>query len=198
MDKEIEIIEKPDWVSWENVKQCLFESHSANRAKGINMANYQWPVEKIKDSVGDNGVMLVALDGEKVVGTAAIIEKKGHWWYASGKYAYMGYAGVLPAYTGYGLYRKLTEKREEIARVRGYEVMVFDTHRNDKKIQSIAKKNGFRYVRFFRAVSLDHYNVVLAKWLNGCPYSKTFCNIKYFVSRIRTIICTPKKKRNEQ
>ena len=194
MDNKIQIVEKPEWVSWEDIKQCLFEAHAANRGKGINMANHQWPAEKIKESIGDKGILLVALDGEKVVGTAAIIEKFGKRWYAQGRYAYMGFAGVLPAYNGYGLYRRLTEKREKIARSKGFEVLVFDTHKNNKKVQSIAKKNGYKFVRFFRAVSNDHYNVVMAKWPNGCPYSSFYCWMKYQVSKLYTIMRFPLKK----
>lgn len=191
----IQIVEKPDWVSWEDIKQCLFEAHSANRKKGINMANHQWPTEKIKDSVGDNGIMLVALDEEKVVGTAAIIEKNKKRWYTQGRYAYMGYAGVLPAYNGKGLYRRFTEKREEIARLRGFEVLVFDTHENNKTVQSIALKNGYRYVRYFRAASMDHYNVVMAKWPNGCPYSSFYCWMKFHISKIQALMRSPLKKK---
>ena len=91
-DRSIQIIEKPDWVSWDDIKQCLFEAHSVNRAKGINMDHYQWPTEKIKESLGENGFMLVALDGDKVVGTAGIGEKFGNKWYSKGRYAYMCFA----------------------------------------------------------------------------------------------------------
>ena len=72
MGNSIQVVEKPDWVSWDDIKQCLYEAHSVNRSKGINMAHYQWPAEKIKESLGENGFMLVALDGNKLVGTAGI------------------------------------------------------------------------------------------------------------------------------
>lgn len=192
MDSNIQIIEKPDWVSWDEIKECLVEAHAANRAKGINMAHYQWPVEKIKDSIGENGVVLIALDGEKVVATAAIVEKFGKTWYANGRYAYMCYAGVLPEYNGRGLYHLLTKKREEIARLKRFETIVFDTHSDNKRIQTIALCNGYRFVRLFRAASKDHYSVVMVKWLNGSPYSSFYCKVRYAVSclkaRMRAIV----------
>jgi hypothetical protein len=113
MNSDIKIIEKPDWVSWEDIKQCLYEAHSVNRAKGINMAHYQWPAEKIKESLGEKGFMLLALDGDKLVGTAGIGEKIGKNWYANGRYAYECFASVLPEYAGKGIYKMLEIRREE-------------------------------------------------------------------------------------
>lgn len=188
MNSSITIVEKPDWVSWEDIKQCLVDAHAINRAAGINMTHYQWPAEKIKDSVENNGTMLVALDGEKVVGTAAIVNKQGRNWYVPGQYAYMCYAAVLPEYSGQGIYKALIKKREEIAREKHFDILLLDTHYENKRIQEIAKKNDYRYVQFLRARSKDHYSVVMVKWLSGCPYSRLFCFWKYTVSKIKTII----------
>lgn len=190
MNKDIQIIEKPDWVSWDDIKQCLTEAHAANRAKGINMAHYQWPAEKIKDSLGEHGVMLVALDDKKVVGMAAIGEKFGKVWYADGRYAYMCFAGVLPEYCGQGVYKALVEKREQIAKADNYKILVLDTHSDNLKIQKTAIDNGYKFVRFFRASSKDHYSVVMAKWLYGCPYSKLYCKWKFLVSKLKTLLLT--------
>ena len=197
MEQGIQIVERPEWISWDDIKQCLYEAHAVNREKGINMANYQWPAERIKDYIGDNGVVLVALDGNKVIGTATIAEKHGSRWYMGGRYAYMCYAGVLPSYKGLGVYRSLVKKREEIARSMEYEVLVFDTHLNNKKVQSIALNNGYKYVRFFRAASKDHYSVVMAKWLKRCPYSSFYCWIKYHISKLMTEIRLPLIKEHE-
>lgn len=190
MSSGINIIEKPDWVSWDDIKQCLKDSHSVNRAKGINMTHYQWPAIKIKESLGENGFMLVALDGKKLVGTAGVGEKSGKSWYANGRYGYMCFAGVLPEYSGCGIYRALVNRREEIAKSRNYQILVFDTHCKNKKVQKIALKNGYRYVRFFQAQSRDHYSVVMAKWLNGCPYTKFYCCYRYLKSKLKVLLVT--------
>lgn len=186
---EIIIQEKPDWVSWDDIKQCLTKAHSENRAKGVNMTHYQWPAEKIKASLGDRGVMLVALDGDILVGTAAFCEKQGNKWYNIGRYAHLGYAGVLPEYRGYGIYKLLINRREETAKEFGFSVIVFDTHSRNTRVQEIAKKNGYRYVRFFRAQSGDHFNVTMAKWLGGKKFSdyhinKCYC-LSWLLSRLK-------------
>lgn len=188
--EKIQIIEKPDWVSWDDIKQCLYEAHASNRDKGIYMAHYQWPVEKMVEAIGENGKMFVALDGKKLMGVAAVCEKTGNSWYAKGKYAYMGFAGVLPECKGRGVYNEMIKVREEFVKCHSYKVMVFDTHQNNKLVQKVALKNGYRYVSFFQAASKDHYCVIMAKWLDGCPYSKFYCETKYLVGKMKTLLIT--------
>lgn len=186
MKNNIQIQEKPDWLSWDDIKQCLFEAHAINREKGINMANYQWPAEKIKEYVGDNGIMFVALDGDKLVGTAALAEKQGYHWYTKGKCGYLCFACVIPSYSGLGIYHSLLKKREDFARTQNFDVLYYDTHCKNEKILSFGEKNGFRKVRYFQTKSKDHYSIVMTKWLNGCPYSKFYCWWKYSVSKVKT------------
>lgn len=183
MASQIQIIEKPDWISWEDIKQCLVAAHATNRNNGVNMEKYQWPVDKIRQSIGMNGVILVALDGGKVIGSAAVGEKKDKKWYAKNGYAYMCLACVLPEYRGQGIYKKLIQLREDAAKVRGYDVLVLDTHKDNKKIQNIAKLNNYRKVGYFR--TKDHYNVVMAKWQTGCPYPEIYCRFRFYLSWIR-------------
>lgn len=194
MESNIQIVEKPDWVTWDDIKQCLFEAHAQNRAKGINMAHYQWPVERIKDSLGEKGVVLVALDGKRLIGTAAIGDKIGKTWYTRGPYAYICFDAVIPEYSGKGIFKLLDSKREQLAKNLGYRTLVFDTHSNNFHRQEIALKNGFRLVRFFRASSKDHYSVVMAKWLDGCPYSSFYCWIKFQLSKFQALMRTSLKK----
>jgi len=196
--EDIVIQEKPDWVSWEDIKECLYNAHAVNRAKGINMTHYLWPVEKIQKSLGNNGVMFVALDDKRVVGTAAIAEKSGNAWYNHGRYAYMCFAGVLSEYNDRGIYKALVCKREVYAQKKGFHVLQLDTHKQNKHLQKIALKNGYRYVRFFLASSNDHYSVVMVKWLNGCPYSNIFCWGKYQWSKLKTIVRTKVSHFKEQ
>ena len=188
MNSVIKIIEKPEWVSWKDIKQCLYEAHSVNRAKGINMTHYQWPANQIKESLGENGFMFVALEGDKVVGTAGIGEKYGDKWYMNGRYAYECFASVLPEYSGKGIYKMLEIKREEKAKEYGYNVLIFDTHSKNTHRIDIALRNGFRLVRFFRASSNDHYSVVMAKWLRGKSYSHGYCIYRYQISMWKTLV----------
>ena len=188
MNNNIQIVEKPDWISWDDIKKCLFDAHIINREKDINMANLQWPAEKIKESIGDNGVMFVALDGDKLVGTAALVEKKSYHWYSKGKCGYLCFACVIPSYNGLGIYHSLLKKREEIAKTQDFDVLYYDTHCKNEKIISYGEKNGYRKVRFFLTKSKDHHSIVMAKWLKDCPYSKLYCWWKCSISKVKAML----------
>ena len=177
MGEDIQIIEKPEWVSWDEIHEVLVEAHALNRARGINMRKPSLPGEEIKKEIGDDGIMLVALDGEKVVGTAALLVKKKKSWYNDGDYGYLCFAAVLPDYYGKGIYKRLSQKREEIARAKGLDKLFFDTHHNNYHVININKENGFKCVDI--RVLPDHWNVVLFKWLDGCPYTDAYCKYEF-------------------
>lgn len=181
----IQIIEKPDWVSWDDIKQCLYEAHAPNREKGINMTRYQWPANKIKEYVETKGYMLVAMRDEMVIGTAAIVEKVGKKWYATGHYASICFDSVKTGYIGLGVFKKLDTKREEIARKHNLNILVFDTNVENIHRQEIAIRNGYRYVSYTHPN--DHYNVVMAKWLDGCPFSSYYCMFRFYWSKVKLI-----------
>lgn len=181
----IEVLEKPENVSWEAIRECVFAAHSENRQKGILMSHYLWSAEKIKNYIGDRGKTFVAMDDGHLVATASFIEKAGGPWYAQEPYAFLCLAGILPEYRGRGIYKQLMDRREREALEIGYKVLVFDTNKNNRRVQELAIKDGFRYVNYTLTVTRDHFNVVLAKWPNGCPYSSTYCNVRFFFSKIK-------------
>ena len=178
----IQIVEKPEWVSWEDIHNVLWVSHSENRRKGIVMRFPSLSCDVIKRIVERNGKMLVAIDDNKVVGTAAIKVRNENMWCGKGKYAYMCFASVLPEYNGKGVFKALDSKREEIALSLGLNKMLADTHEKNTRRLEIAKKAGYRFVdyKFYR----DHYNVVMVKWLDGCPYSEFRCRVEFTKSKI--------------
>ena len=48
MHKAIQIIEKPEWVSWDEIRKVLWESHAENREKGIKNALPSLPSDEIR------------------------------------------------------------------------------------------------------------------------------------------------------
>lgn len=183
MNPEIIIIQKPEWVSWDNIHQVLYHAHTDNRKKGINMRKPSLPGEDIKREIGEDGVMLVALDGKKAVGTAALLVKDRKTWYNEGKYGYLCFAAVLPEYNGRGIYKRLCEEREALAKKMGLDKLSFDTHHNNTHVIEINKAHGFRCVDIKSAG--DHWNVVMFKWFDGCPYSNIYCTYFFLLSKLK-------------
>lgn len=175
MESNIQIVEKPDWVTWDEVHEVLVKAHAQNRANGINMRKPTLPGEEIAKEVGNEGKMFVALDGRRVVGTSAIVVKRKSYW-CGGKqdcYASVCFDSVLPEYNGLGIFKKLDLRREKESQLMGIDKMLGDTHEKNQHRLTIAQKAGYKFVDY--KFCGDHYNVVWVKWLNGCPYSDFRC-----------------------
>ena len=89
MEPCIQIIEKPDWVSWDDIHEVLWKAHASNRANGIAMRKPSLLGNEIKKEIGENGKMFVAIVDGQLAGTAAIVHKEGKMWYNNGTYGYL-------------------------------------------------------------------------------------------------------------
>lgn len=178
MDASIKILPKPESVSWDDIHEVIWQSHEENRRNGVVMRYPSLPGDEIRKRVGEEGTMLVAMteDG-KLVGTGAVYPKEASLWFGTHRFAYCCFASILPEYAGKGIYKEMCRQQEEIARREGLDMMLFDTHEKNARNLGHSLKAGYRYVglKFYR----DHYNVVMVKWLNGCPYSDFRCAFHY-------------------
>ena len=163
MTSSIQIIEKPDWVSWNEIHEVLWAAHTQNREKGVNMAFPALHGNEIREKIEGHGIMFVAIADEKVVGTAAIIVRSYNFWCGVGKYAYFCFASVLPEYEGQGIYKQLNIEREKKTQEIGLKRIKIDTHERNTHLLKIAKKVGFKNVDV--SIYKDHYNIVMVKWL---------------------------------
>lgn len=187
-EASIKIVEKPDYVSWDEIHNVLWKAHEQNRQKGVNMAFPALPGEEIRKKITEgHGKMLVAMDGQKIVGTAAIIVKASHLWCGKGDYAYLCFASVLPEYNGKGIFKALDIKREELALSMHLTRITGETHENNRHRLDIAQKAGYKIVDY-KVTSTDHYNVIIVKWLNGCPYSDWYIKWQFQIRKWYTIL----------
>ena len=180
MDKSIKILVKPDCVSWDDIHDVIWKSHEENRRNGITMRYPSLPGSEIEKKLGTEGKMIVALTEEgKLVGTAAMMPKKAKLWFGEHVFAYCCFASILPDYSGKGIYKEMCRLQEEMAREKGLTMMMFDTHEKNYRNLGHSQKAGYKSVdfKFYR----DHYNVVMVKWLNGCPYSRFQCSLNYLL-----------------
>ena len=141
---------------------------------------------RIQSYIEDGGgSVFVALDEDKVVGTAAYRVQIGTEWYRRGKYAYICFGSVLPAYTGMGVLRAMNKERDKSIENHGLSTSYFDTNiRNARRI-SIARKEGYRLVdvEYYR----DHYSVRLAKWAS-VGHSSIYCHFHFVVAMVKASI----------
>lgn len=180
---QIQYMLKPDWVSWESVHECIAKAHETNRSMGFNMQNSTMSVQELEDYLRD-GYCFVALMGEKIVGTNSLRITKSSLWWAKGNVGYECLTAIDPAYRNTGAYFGLKKVRTNYARKLGIKVLQFDTHEDNKNVQMIDLKFGFKYVRYYASPKTWYYSVVMVKWLDGCPYSDWYCKFRFYLSKI--------------
>ena len=181
-EKRCQIVEKPDWVSWDEIHHVLKKAHEQNCAMGVQMLVPMLAGEELRMFVEGKGKMLVALDDEKVVGTLALVVKDGKHWYTRGRYGYVALGAVLPEYSGQGVFRALYDRIEVEARQMQLPILVRRTHENNARILKIAKQQGYHFVDF--KPSGEYFHIVRVKWLDGCPYPLWYINLRFNLSKL--------------
>lgn len=177
MNSSIQIVEKPDWVSWDNIHDVIWNAHAQNREKGIVMRYPSLEGDEIRQRIEGKGKMFVALDGSKLIGTAAYLKKDASLWCGKGIYGYYCFAALLPSYRHMGIYPKLCEIRKEELVKEGIHRIMMDTHEDNIREVALAQRQGFIPVDLM--IMKGHFNVLLVKWLDSCPYPSFLCRILF-------------------
>ncbi len=178
--EEVEIIEKPDSITWDDIHNVLYKAHEENREKGIFMRTSILTGEELRERLG-HGVCLVALVKGQLAGTASIKFLYRDRWYAHEMIGDLMLVGILPEYKGLCIYTKLLNKLEDIARMHKLSILELDTNEKNILMQKISLAKGFKKVSMFASPFVKHYSVVMAKWLNQCPYSDLYLKLRFFV-----------------
>lgn len=188
MESNIQIVEKPDWVSWDDIHKVLWEAHADNREKGIWMRYPSLSGEEIRLRVEGKGKMFCAIKDGKLVGSAALVSKNTRLWFDESKttYAYLCFTGVLPECAGQGVYKHLYGCVEREKEKLGLTHIMFDTHEKNCRMLEINAKNGFFPVDY--KFCKDHFNIVMANWPKECPYSKVRIRYEFEKRKLRVKI----------
>lgn len=184
---EIQYMEKPDWVSWEDVVECIRAADVVNRKKGLHMHIADATPDEIKEDLKD-GKCFVALYEDKVIGTLSYKIRNLKKWYRWGQVIYYSYDGILPEYQGSDVYFKLSDLREESIRKTGIRVYQCHTAVNNKIVIKMNRIYGYKTVLFRPNFNgCGYYSVTLVKWEDGCPfpdwYLKAMFNLSKFVTK---------------
>ncbi len=184
--EEIKIVEKPEWVSWDDIHELLLQAHKKNYDKGIILGYTQMPGSKIKEKLGDEGQCWVAMDGDKIVGTTSVTYFQGtSWWNKGKKVAHGCFTGILREYQGIGIMEELNAKKYEHEKAHGADMNEGDTAENNITVLKVFGKEGYKVVSYY-APPTNHYSVRIVKWLNGCPFSDKYINRRFRIAKILT------------
>lgn len=177
--KGIRICEKPESISYDDIHLLLFNAHEKNRKEkrfSVNYANLSG--EELKKLVGENGKTWVALDGNKLVGTASYRIVDRRYWCVSDTVADRMLLGVLPEYHDRHIGSRLFETLEKDVREAGLHYIETLTAEANDTMQHICLREGYHFISF-SAPKSDHYNVVMLKWLETCPVPLWQLKLRY-------------------
>lgn len=183
---EIIVMERPDYVSWEDIRQTLADAHKNNINHGLVVRSTTLSGDQLREQVAD-GKCFVALDDDKVVGVAAVRIKPCNQWFFHGEVAHFLLGATLPNYQGKGIYSRLQECRYAYVKEKGVHIITTNTAANNERMVKMLPKHGFEQVVYFHGHGADHNSISWAKWLVGKP-SKLTCRYHFIISKVVTLL----------
>lgn len=184
--EKIRIMEKPEWVSWDDIHELLLAAHKKNIEKGIIMNYAQMPGEEIRKKLGEEGKCWVAFCGDKLVGTHSVSFFQGNaWWNKGKKVAHGCFTGILKEYQGIGILEELHKQYQEYVLSKEIDMTEGETAEDNQIMRKILNKKGHKTVSFYAPPS-NHYNVRTVNWLNGCPFSDKYIERRFNIAKFLT------------
>ncbi len=180
---EVIVMERPDFISWEDIRQTLADAHKNNIKHGLVVRSTTLSGDQLRKQVAD-GKCFVALDGNKLVGVAAVRIKTYNKWFCQGKVAHFLLDSVLPDYQGAGIYSQLQKKRYEYIEEEGISIITTNTAANNERMVKMLPKHGFHRAIMFHASDTDHFSITWVKWLKDEPSCITIW-VHYLLSVIK-------------
>lgn len=184
---EIQFMEKPEWVSWEDICECIRKADVVNDKKGFHMMFSDMKPDVLKEKL-QGGKCFVALHNNRVVGMDSFQIHNRKKWYKWGKVIFHSFSAVLPEYRGTDVYFGLCELKEKKVKETGIRVYQFSTAEQNKTVLKINAKYGFKQV-VYRPTPVrgaKYYSIVMLKWEDGCPFPDWFLNFMFKLSRFVT------------
>jgi GNAT superfamily N-acetyltransferase len=191
---DIVIVPKPDWVSWDEITSVLHDAHKSTVADGMNyVASYQGA--NVTKRRAEGGICYVALIDDKVVGTLTVKKHapNNKVWYRRDIYATFEMIGVSSRYKRRGILSALSQVAEEWVIDNNLKVIIIDVAVENKPMQNAGLKQGFKYVDYISKKNTNYCSVVMARWLDGCPYTDKVIFRKFILAKIKCILLYTKK-----
>lgn len=170
--EQIRVMEKPDWISWDEVQQCIHDAQLTNKKKGFDMGFGYKTGEELRKSVGDNGYCFVVLnENNKVIATMSLRVSNVHFWWYKGLAGFHCCEAVLPDYRGTDVFFDMHEAVEHKEKELGLKLLWATTAEQNKIVLKVSAKAGWKQVQYASFSGCDYYSVIIARWFDGCPYS---------------------------
>ena len=192
----IEIVEKGETISWEEITEVIHDAYLEREKQNLHFAAYKSTPEDNAQKILD-GKCFVALDGKKVVGLVFLRcpswpyltknDGKGKW-YCDEKYGMVINLAVKEEYKGNGIGRKLLERLIEECKKQKLDSKMIDTSSKLKVLNKFYSGFGFKKVDYISWHTTNYYTIVRRLNLNGKIYNNIYRYMRYYFSKIKTLI----------
>ena len=180
---EIQFMEKPEWISWEEVRECMRSSHQTNTKLGFEMLNSKRTVDDLKNKMKVVH-LFVAIDDKKLVGLAGAKLIKMNKWWTRNVVSYHCFDAILPDYRGTDVYIGLKDIRDRFDKQNNVRIFQFNTAEHNKTIIRLTEKKGYKRVQFApTGEGANYYSITMVKWSDGCPHKDWFVVFMYKLSK---------------
>lgn len=146
------IVRKAKRTDLEDIMVIVNESKRYFKEAGIDQWQKGYPNPEGLGEDIDREELYVLEDNGSIIGMTAGIKKDPYYdniyegeWLTKEKYLAMHRVAIKESRKGQGLGFKLFEKMEEVAREENLISLRIDTHRDNKPMIKLIKKNGFEY-----------------------------------------------------
>ncbi|MCR5074054.1 MAG: GNAT family N-acetyltransferase [Clostridiales bacterium] len=185
MTNEIVIMEKPSWITYDDIHELLFIAHASNREEaGFHVMTAEMTGERLEKRIGTDGKTFVALDGERLVGTASYRIIYRRFWCLEASFVERTLIAIHPDYQGKHISPLLLQSVFNDVKAKGYKYLLTETAEANTIVRKICTKEGGRHIDF-KAPRSDHYNVEIVQWLDGCPYPKWYTDFGFFYKKLK-------------
>ena len=180
-------MEKPEWVSWDSVRECLNAAHKTNKKSGFEMRNSTITTEDLLEMVKD-AHCFVALVEDKVVGVTCFRIENKKKWYVREPVIYHFCDGILPEYRGTDVFLKLADLKTKAIEKTSIRIQLFRTSEHNKVVIKMNQRFGFKLVQFHPTPKkiANYYNVTMVRWDDGCPFPDWFLKFMFNLSKVVT------------
>ncbi len=181
--KEITVIQKPDYITYEEIQNLLSRAHTSNIKSGLIYRTAIQSSDELRNKIGSNGRCFIAVmkdenDEYILCGTITVCFIKINYWYYSGDVALIKLFGVDPSYKGKDVGKHLLDRAIKCAKQNNMDVVLLDSAEQNEIVYYMCIKKGFQLVDYCRYDSNNFITAVYAKFLNGSEVDDGLRKIK--------------------
>lgn len=177
------ILPKPDYVTWTDITELLHSAYQERTNQGLQYKAAYQDTHTTIERVGD-GICLVALYNNELIGTSTFQVRKGVKWYHGRKYGYFSQLAVHPNFKRNGIGGLLLERKLDLCRQFDVDTAILHTSEKAKSLISWHISNGAQKVDFQSRGNNNYYSIFFRYPVNSMRINPVYCWVRFNMSKI--------------